>query len=363
MSRERFITVIGALALAGCEDLYGGLRSDNPYHCKNSGCPDGQTCQSSGRCGAGIAEDAGAADAESSEPVMVATPDPAISGALIGVYSPVRGTAYIAAAHTSIWRWQPEQGAPVAIHEPLRQLGVDTAKGVSLTSLCGAPDALAVTTGEGDAATLKLPSGPAARIIPAPSAVEPVNACWWGPGAALTTSLWLVGSKIYRYVEKQPLEIKLLGELGVKSATVLNAVWGASPNNIWMGGDNGVMVHVEGLKVVEVAGPGTKALRGVHGTLNTTWFVGDNGVAWRVQPVPLVAAALGAARLNGVWAVSDQEVWAAGVAGTVLRYSGGAWRRVTVRGGRGKDLRAITGNPSGELWAVGVDGEILRYAP
>lgn len=64
------------------------------------------------------------------------------------------------------------------------------------------------------------------------------------------------------------------------------------------------------------------------------------------------------AHLYGVWSAREDEVWAVGASGTVLRYDGKAWTRHATK--VASSLTAVWVGDGGSGWAVGPDA-LLRY--
>ena len=65
--------------------------------------------------------------------------------------------------------------------------------------------------------------------------------------------------------------------------------------------------------------------------------------------------------LRGMWANSDNEIFAVGDAGTIIQYNGAAWS--TVPPITGNNLRAIWGSSPTNIYAVGESGVVLHYLP
>ncbi len=65
--------------------------------------------------------------------------------------------------------------------------------------------------------------------------------------------------------------------------------------------------------------------------------------------------------LFGVWGSGPSDVWAVGWGGTILRWDGRAWARVS--SGATVDLLGVWGSGPSDVWAVGEGGTILRYRP
>ena len=62
----------------------------------------------------------------------------------------------------------------------------------------------------------------------------------------------------------------------------LNAIWGASPADLWAVGGGGTIVHYDGAAWTTVPSGTTNDLQGVWGTQpRAVWVVGDGGVILR----------------------------------------------------------------------------------
>lgn len=62
--------------------------------------------------------------------------------------------------------------------------------------------------------------------------------------------------------------------------------------------------------------------------------------------------------LNGVWSSAENDAWAVGEQGVVLRSDGARWN--TVESGSGASLNAIWRSEPNEVWIVGDEGTVLR---
>ena len=65
--------------------------------------------------------------------------------------------------------------------------------------------------------------------------------------------------------------------------------------------------------------------------------------------------------LRGLWASSDNNVYAVGDAGTILQFDGAMWRQVTSN--TTTNLRAVWGSSFNNIYAVGEGGTVLHYLP
>jgi hypothetical protein len=111
----------------------------------------------------------------------------------------------------------------------------------------------------------------------------------------------------------------------------------------------------------------TATLSGVWPTDDATaWVVGSlqsRGLAARFVQGQWMEAVLpsGTPTLFGIWASGPTDVWAVGVMGTVVRYDGTTWTRVSVSGpAPTQTLTSVWGASSSDVWIAGEAGIILR---
>ena len=115
---------------------------------------------------------------------------------------------------------------------------------------------------------------------------------------------------------------------------------------------------------------GCERVLSIHGSSEKTLFaVGERGAAVRIDDADSDAPKLSpfnsgtTVGLWGVFAVSDDDVWAVGGAGTIRHYEGGsglAWRPV---GGvpTQVSLNAVWAASSNDVWVAGDEGVVLHY--
>jgi len=85
-------------------------------------------------------------------------------------------------------------------------------------------------------------------------------------------------------------------------------------------------------------------LLGWNGTLWTSYTTGPTVTDWY--------------DLDGLWAVSQDDVWASGDGGLILHWNGTSWSQVA--SGTSSWLGSIWGTAANDLWAVGGNGTIRR---
>jgi hypothetical protein len=108
------------------------------------------------------------------------------------------------------------------------------------------------------------------------------------------------------------------------------------------------------------AAPAATRLHGVWAvTAEDVFAVGDAGTILRRTSDTWTAMASGtASNLRGVWATGSSDVWAGGVSGTVLHFDGAAWSVVTVPSTG--DVDAVWGSGSSDVWFAG-SGTVLHW--
>ncbi|MBN1637363.1 MAG: hypothetical protein JW866_00225 [Ignavibacteriales bacterium] len=148
-----------------------------------------------------------------------------------------------------------------------------------------------------------------------------------------------------------------------------DAIWGASPDDIWLSGwfydsnGNGTnLIHFDG-EQWESYNYFEANLNAIFGTSkNDVWAVGNNlvypnldaliahydGVDWSTLHVEI-----GEPILTGVWASSSTDVFAVGLEGTILHYDGNSW--VHMNSGTNMNLVDIWGFSSNDVYACGGD--------
>ncbi len=102
----------------------------------------------------------------------------------------------------------------------------------------------------------------------------------------------------------------------------LNAVWYNGPNDVFLAGQTGTILHDDG----------------------SGFLVMDSGVQ---------------TDLEDVWASGPSDAFAVGKAGAILHYDGSAW--ASMNGGTTEDLWAVSGSGPNDVWAAGENRTVLHY--
>jgi hypothetical protein len=139
----------------------------------------------------------------------------------------------------------------------------------------------------------------------------------------------------------------------------INALHGFADNDIWGVGDDGAILHFNGLGWGIQPSPNKKHLYGIWGPGDSDmWVVGEdatvlrfNGVVWTEMAAPATTA-----DLRGVWGTSSDNLYvAASMYAGIWRWDGSAWNKENIGGA---DLRDIHGASADAVWAVGRNGAI-----
>ena len=140
-----------------------------------------------------------------------------------------------------------------------------------------------------------------------------------------------------------------------------NAVAGSAPENVFIVGDQGTIVHWDGIALAPEASGTTANLRGVAVVDQTlAYAVGEQGTilhrqggAWIADP-PISTAVLNATCASSTFAL------AVGEQGTILVYQQGAWSQIP--NPRTDNYYAVS-NASDGLQVVGALGVVVRVDP
>ncbi|HUU03386.1 MAG TPA: hypothetical protein VM425_18270 [Myxococcota bacterium] len=140
----------------------------------------------------------------------------------------------------------------------------------------------------------------------------------------------------------------------------LMGIWGFSPNDVWMVGWYGTILHWDGVALTKRDTGTPKTLYDVWGaTADDVWAVGQEGIIYHYSGTNwLPGNSPTTYWLYGMWGFAANDIWAAEAAGKVLHYNGQSWTESGT--GTGSRLLGIWGPDPTHLWAVGWDGVIRR---
>lgn len=186
----------------------------------------------------------------------------------------------------------------------------------------------------------------------------------------------------------------------------LTSIWGRSATDLWVGGNDGTIVHYNGTKWtdqspgglpwiqingfwgdagdavwavgdgstllkkatatsgwVKVTSPLMGDLRGIWGFGGADiWIVGEQSVAWFNGALWTKVSTPSGYGYFGIWGSSSTDLWVVGSGpsgGAALHYNGSTWTPASLSAT--KPLMSISGPSSTNVWAVGGGGDLLFY--
>ncbi|HEY5928593.1 MAG TPA: hypothetical protein VIV11_43205 [Kofleriaceae bacterium] len=143
---------------------------------------------------------------------------------------------------------------------------------------------------------------------------------------------------------------------------LLRDAWEAGPNDVWMVGLYGTIVHWDGSRFDHYAAGTHEALLAIFGfAANDVWAVGYggtflhwNGSAWTRTAIPVAGI------VSGLWGASSADLWAVSSNGQAHHWDGTSWSSgmtsITdhLYGG-------VTGSAADDVWALGQDGALTQW--
>jgi hypothetical protein len=144
----------------------------------------------------------------------------------------------------------------------------------------------------------------------------------------------------------------------------LNAVWAASPSDVWAAGENGELIHFDGSAWERVEGGMDGRFHDLFGiSAQCVFAVGERGAMaydgseWRSLEFA------GGTYLVSVWAASENDVFALGgpLYGTsrLFRYNGSAWSEMDCP--PDVYLQDLWGSSAVDVYGVGSHGSMIHY--
>lgn len=200
---------------------------------------------------------------------------------------------------------------------------------------------------------------------------SPTDRVLWGLWGASADELWAVGGNgvsdapvlLRRDGATSMWESVELPPLGVQ-AHALFKVWGSAADDVWIVGDAGAIVHwdgsswtdhsdLDGIDLISVWGSPSEGVIAVGGRANGRIDrLADDSWSGQTQGIP---------GLNGVWVDPDAGATAVGVQGTIYRISAGGFELEPEDSGTSMVLHSVFGFSGGPRYAVG--GSLLMPPP
>jgi hypothetical protein len=150
----------------------------------------------------------------------------------------------------------------------------------------------------------------------------------------------------------------------------LYGVWGSGPNDVWLVGQNGTILHSkDGTFTTSQTptGTGNVILNDVSGSASDdVWAVGENGTILRFdgEKWSLLKSNCATAKLNGVWSLGTDDVLIVGDGDRTVRFNSKMSCMVfpdPTKMGQPPNLMAVWGLGSNNAWIVGTGGVIMSW--
>ncbi len=141
----------------------------------------------------------------------------------------------------------------------------------------------------------------------------------------------------------------------------LKGVWGTSETNVFAVGDNGTILHHDGITWSSINSGIINNLKDVWGNTGKDVFVvGDDSTILHYNGTDWSHMNSGTKDwLVGVWGSKGNDVFAVGTVGSILHYDGSTWS--SMNSGTTRILWDIWGSLATDVFAVGDNGVILHY--
>ncbi|HVG45090.1 MAG TPA: hypothetical protein VM890_10185 [Longimicrobium sp.] len=147
----------------------------------------------------------------------------------------------------------------------------------------------------------------------------------------------------------------------------IRGVWAASAHDVFAVSD-GAVLHFDGnyWRAMDAGGCGCEdALYGVWGSSGTNVYAVGlagsvlhwTGEEWTAESDPDI----GSDNLYAVWGTSAGNVWAVGDFGRIVHFDGADWTTVAANPVSAEPLTSVWGNAANSVWAVGEAGTILHW--
>src|SRR5215470_5759281 len=153
----------------------------------------------------------------------------------------------------------------------------------------------------------------------------------------------------------------------ILNSPTLRGIWGSSPDDVWVVGDKGSILHTldRGASWLEVSGRTQAALTSVWGTGGHVFVVGVGGIVLHSSDggrTFLPESSGVNSTLLCVWGTGPGDVWAVGEEGTIVHSDGKAWgRQAALSGFAGTTLTSVWGSSTRDIYVTGGGGVLLHW--
>lgn len=162
---------------------------------------------------------------------------------------------------------------------------------------------------------------------------------------------------------------------------VVLSVWGSSPTNVWaVGGtcdaakgcpatSEGLILHFDGTTWTRLPAPKPVVYWWVFGlSPSDVWISGENDTILHWDGTALSVSHTGTDptdKLFGIWGSSSTDIWAVGgrpdMTSTVLHYDGTTWGPAVGAPGLASNFFKVWGSGQGDVWIVGPKASLVHF--
>jgi hypothetical protein len=142
---------------------------------------------------------------------------------------------------------------------------------------------------------------------------------------------------------------------------VLYALWGTTDQDIFTAGENGVILHYNGITWQDSASGTPLLLDCLWGSSSDNVFAAGVSIILRNTGGPWDPVPLPIDRINALWGSSGTDVFAVGLNGDIIHFDGIDWTVITPLATKGIDLFGLWGSAAGNVYAAGEIGNIFQF--
>ncbi len=242
------------------------------------------------------------------------------------------------------------------------------AAGASGAPEAGSSGGGAIASTDAGSGALDSAGGPQSTVV-ASFGSGPLTSLW----GSSSQDIWLVGGTVENMAGGRPPASERIvhfdgngwNDVQTPSSFALSKVWGASANDVWAGGGDGivsgqgVMVHYDGMAWSQVAQVSDSVAAIWGSSTSDVWFAGGVSIwHWNGSAISLVSAPNPPDAFLTLWGFSASDVWVGGASGTLMHWDGSAWNLMATNG---LYIFGLWGASSDDLWGVGNGGYQLHW--
>ena len=180
--------------------------------------------------------------------------------------------------------------------------------------------------------------------------------------------------KVYHPKNQVPAVVAVDECNGQETRDAVQWIWGLNANSIWAFGEGQAAPLATAARTISptecgtlgnvVLAPSISKIRSAHGIDATkVWLLSAGNIhSVNLQTMTLSQSLYSSGNvLNGIWAISPNDVWAVGGNGTIIHYDGTKWDAIPAPITKSsQNLRAVWAANANDVYIVGDGGTILK---